>query len=682
MGNNLIVFEQPAWWLFVAATLATIFSAISYFKVKYPWSSGFSLFLAVLRFIGSFLLMVLLMEPLLRQIVNRDELPRLAVVYDDSESMKTMTDSASLKVVEDKLKATFSTLQNQDIQVDFQALSGAQNIDQINYTVGLTDISTQLKSVADKFEGQNLAGILLVSDGIYNRGVSPTYFRYARPIISLALGDTIPPKDLSISNIKINQIAYQGNKFPMEVLVDNNGYSPSDITVSVLKGGAVIERRRLDPSGKMIFELEAENPGLNRYSVSLTEMPEETTYENNRQSVYIDVVEGRERILLVAAAPHPDLAAIRKALAKSDNYETKIFIPTISDSNPTGEYDVVIEQGAFSNVFPKIEIDPNAARWYLLNNRSQIGALPSNTGVTIAAQGNQRDNVAGAVNTLFSSFQLGSLESDIFSDFTPVSVPFGEYAITGQVQTLLYQQIGSVVTSRPLLSVFDDGTKKSALLMGEGIWKWRMLEGMESGESKAFDELVNKLIQYLSVKSDKRKFRFKPLASEFQENEPVQFTAELYNDIYERVYEKKIDLEVSDESGNSQKFEYFPQPGGGGLDIGVLEEGIYQYVARTNNGKDNFSSSGEFLVEAVNLESLNLTADHDLMRELAYSSGGSFITYNTLDQLDKSIEELNPRTIIRSNESFFPWIRNVWVLILIATLFSVEWFLRKFYGAY
>ena len=682
MGNNLIVFEQSAWWILIAALLAVLFSAISYYRVQYPWSSGFSFFLGVLRFLGSFLLMVMLLEPLLRQIVNRDEEAILAVVFDDSESMKMMTDSLELQLVQEQLANTFSELEERNIKVDFSSLSGADDISAVDFSAGLTDISSALKSVTTRYDGQNLAGILLVSDGIYNRGVSPTYFRYPKPIISLALGDTIAPKDLAITDTRINQIAYQGNKFPLEVLVENNGYDASDVAISISKGGSIVERRALDPIGKMIFELEADEAGLNRYTVSITEMDGETTFENNVQSVYIDVVEGRERILLVAPAPHPDLAAIRKSLAKSDNYETEVFIPTISKTNPSGEYDVVIAQGAFSNIFPKIEIDPNAARWYLLTNRSQIAELPAKTGTTIKVEGNQRDNVTAAVNSLFSSFQLGNLATDVFSGFTPISVPFGDYGITPQVQPLLYQQVGSVVTNRPLLSVYDDGNAKSAVLMGEGIWKWRMLEGMESGETAAFDELVNKLVQYLSVKSDKRKFRFRPVSSEFQENESIQFSAELYNDIYERVYERKIDMVLTDEKGQRQNFEYFPQSGDGGLDIGVLPEGIYQYTATTNNGKDSFSSSGEFLVNTVNLESLNLTADHALMRELSAATGGSFITYEQLSALGQRIDELDAKTVILSSESFFPWIRSVWLLVFVVALFSTEWFLRKYYGAY
>jgi len=683
MGQSFVIFEQPQWWLFGAALIAFLLAAIPYFKVKYPWSSGFSWVLASLRFCGVFFLLVLLLDPLLRQVINHVEQPKIAIVYDDSESVKLMTDSLQLLEFEDRLKSKISELEKENVLVDFSALSGINSPDNLDYGAKETDLYSSLKSVSDSYEGQNLAGIVLVSDGIYNRGISPSYSAYSKPVISIGLGDTIPPKDVAIKSVNANDIAYQGNKFPVEVIIESTGYDKSEErVVSISQGGRQLVSKVLRQSGKVDFELEATTSGLNRFLIGVSSSQDETSLQNNFQNLYLDVVEGKERVLIVAPAPHPDISALRRALSKSTNYETEVFIPGVSENNPKGDFDVVVEHQAFARNFPKLKVSPDAARFYILSNRSVVPEITSTTGVSVAMQGNQRDNVTASLNSAFGAFRIETKEMDIFSRFTPISVPFGEYSFSAPVQTLLYQQVGSVVTSRPLLSIYNDGTSKSALLLGTGFWKWRILEGMENGDSQGFDELINKLIQYLSVKADKRKFRFRPAKSDFSENEPVVFNAELYNDIYERLYGYQINLTLIDEKGERKSFEYFPQESDQGFNIGALEEGVYAYTARTSQAGQAYEAKGDFSVRDVNLENLNLTADHDLLKEISNNSGGKFIPLSKIEQLDQALSELDTRGVIQSTESFFPWIRSIWMLVLIASFFTVEWFLRKFYGAY
>ena len=51
-------------------------------------------------------------------------------------------------------------------------------------------------------------------------------------------------------------------------------------------------------------------------------MQGEVTYSNNVQDIFIEVMDGREKILILAAAPHPDIAAIKQLIIQ--NYDTLI----------------------------------------------------------------------------------------------------------------------------------------------------------------------------------------------------------------------------------------------------------------------------------------------------------------------------------------------------------------------
>src|SRR6185436_8609107 len=85
----------------------------------------------------------------------------------------------------------------------------------------VSDINSVLRQIEAEYDGRNLASVVLVSDGIYNTGVSPLYSVFKTPIYTVGLGDTIQKKDLILNQVHYNKVAYQGNKFPIqaEVLV-------------------------------------------------------------------------------------------------------------------------------------------------------------------------------------------------------------------------------------------------------------------------------------------------------------------------------------------------------------------------------------------------------------------------------------------------------------------------------
>src|SRR6185312_5073950 len=94
-----------------------------------------------------------------------------------------------------------------------------------------------------RYEGNTVAGVILVSDGIYNGGVSPLYASYNFPVYTIGVGDTSQRVDLSVKNIAYNKIVYQGNKFPVRVEVLMSGLPDQLINVSVSQHGALLEKQ-------------------------------------------------------------------------------------------------------------------------------------------------------------------------------------------------------------------------------------------------------------------------------------------------------------------------------------------------------------------------------------------------------------------------------------------------------
>ena len=220
------------------------------------------------------------------------------------------------------------------------------------------------------------------------------------------------------------------------------------------------------------------------------------------------------------------------------------------------------------------------------------------------------------------------------------------------------------------------------MLAGEGLWAWRLEEYALTDKQEVVDELVQKVIQLISVKEDRRKLRVYPIRNEFVAGEKVIFETELYNDIYERLYDKPVRLEISDEKGITRSYNYTPTAANSRFEISRLPQGAYRFRATVNvNGKTE-QSAGQFVVRDLQLEALNTTADHGLLRQLSQQTGGQFYGPTRIDDLVRNLTARPRPARLTSNEEMNEIINWRWLFFVVLTLVTVEWGLRKFYGGY
>lgn len=294
----------------------------------------------------------------------------------------------------------------------------------------------------------------------------------------------------------------------------------------------------------------------------------------------------------------------------------------------------------------------------------------------------QWDDVTPVVNSNFRDFGFSENSNGIFARYPPADVPFGKFSYPTSATILLYQRIGSVVTDRPMLMTWPDNNRKIAVMIGEGLWRWRLNEFADTGNTVVFDELFSKLIQYLSTLEDKRKFRSFPLQNEFSDSESVVIESQVYNDLYELVYGNTIRLEVRNDQGEVTTYSYVTSPGSSRYRIGGLKEGVYLFRASTTINDKKEEVSGQFLVKAQNLEAQNLTADFGLLRTLSKETGGKFYNSNQVTSLAGDLQQTKAASLIHSEETFNQLINLKWVFFLLLALISAEWFLRKYMGSY
>jgi hypothetical protein len=465
--------------------------------------------------------------------------------------------------------------------------------------------------------------------------------------------------------------------------------------VSVSQAGKRLTQQIKNTGGKLLldfeFQLDAKEKGLQRIDVAVEPLSQESNKKNNRASAFVEVVEGKKKILLIAPAPHPDIKVFRSVVEKNSNYEFAVHIPGVKEADQSllqpGKADLIIfhqvadQLGKTSALFSKLSKGPTSVL-VVIGTGSNLRQL-SASGIPLTFENvGQSDEVTPVVNPSYRDFGFSDNINAAFSKYPPITAPFGKFKYPMNASILLHQRIGSVTTDRPLLFTYDEGSRKTGVIIGEGIWRWRLNEFSETEKTEGFDEVFSKLLQYLSTVEDKRKFRSFPIQNEFTDTEPVVFESQVYNDLFEQVYGNKIDLELRDEKGKSVLYNYVSSPGNTRYRIGGLKEGVYRYKASTDRNGKREEVRGEFLVTAQNIEAQNLTADFGLLRQLAYSTGGKFYLTNELTRLEDDLKTREAKGLIHSEENFDPLINLKWVFVLLLLLISTEWFLRKYWGAY
>jgi len=665
------------------------------YRGKHPWSKTWNRILFALRAALAFFLAFLLLGPIVKQIHNLFEKPIFVLVYDNSISVRETTDSMAIHQLEMKMNETADAVREKGYDVRITDLSG-EEVKAPAFTATASDLTGTLKRIASRYESNQIGGVLLVSDGIYNEGVSPLYTTYNFPIYTLGIGDTLQRTDILVKDIAYNKIVYQGNRFPLRAEIMVKNLDNQNINVSLLRQGKVIEKQS-KPSVRdqlLVFDFQpmAEEQGIQKLDIQVEVKQGEINTVNNRASAFVEVVQGKKKILIIAPSPHPDIKALREVVDKNPNYEFLLHIPGI-DEQPSAnlspdKIDLVIFhhapdlRGKTRELFQQFALS-RTSMFVVIGPQTDWQQLVKQ-GMPISFESVPRDfdEVVPVTNPLFTHFIISPETNGIIQGYPPVSVPFGKINLPGNAMPLLFQRVGNLTTEKPLLFLGPDDSRKIGIMLGEGLWRWRLNEFDRFERTTAFDELFGKLIQFLSTSDDKRKFRSYPVKQEFNDTETVVFESQVYDDIFEPVYGNTIDIELTGDDGKKSGYAYTINPGNVRYQIGGLPEGVYKYSASTMLNQKKEEVRGEFAVVRRQAELQNLTADFELLRKLSQSTGGLFLPASKSALLKSELEKTEAKSTIHSEETYNSLINLKWVFWLLLLVVGTEWFSRRFFGSY
>ena len=690
--NINIVTELPLWLTVFCLLVGLVYATVLYYKEQKldDLRKGILYLLFSLRFFLVFILSFLLLSPLLKTIFRELEDPIIVFAQDNSSSLSFGKDSSFYKnTYHQEVQQLIAELKK---DFDVRTYIFGEKVEQRNdfdFSHKQTDLSEFFEELNTRFVNRNVGAVIVASDGLYNRGENPVYAtaNLTFPLYTIALGDTAVQKDLILYKVAHNRMGFLGNQFPMEVIIKAKDLQGKKTKIVIEHKGNTVFMQDVFISNNAFsisvpLHLLAEEIGMQRYRVKLQELEGEVTYANNSQDIFIDVLDSRQKILLLTNAPHPDIAALKQAIEKNENYEVEVF-KADNFVKPLKQYNLVIFHKSSSYIPSNRKIiseiaSKNIPMW-MINGDLQAGI---DFGLKINVSNAMQNESESVLNENFNLFTLSDELRNFVQNFPAVNTPFATYQISPTANVLLNQKIGLVATQNPLVLFNEDGEIKTAYYVGEGIWKWRMRNFAENGNHLIFDELINKTVQYLSTKLDRSFFRVVAHRT-FNENEAVEFEAEVYNESYELINDPEISINIINAEDKSFPFAFGKTDRAYHLNAGFFPAGVYRYEAKVKIGNKEYLEKGEFSINALQVELSNTVADHQLLYRLANKHGGKMLYPEQMASIKELLKQREDITSVSySEQKYADMIHLKWIFYVILSLLSMEWFLRKRNGAY
>ncbi len=664
-----MIIDYPWYFVLLCLLVGAAYAGMLYYVGHRRFGKGVNALLAGLRFVVVSAIALLLLAPVAKRTVHEKEKPLVALVDDCSLSVTMMEGTQHASLLQKNLE-------------------GKCNVVCIADTVntGQTDIGAMLEA------GMGNAGILpaaivLATDGIYNRGQNPTTMaeRLGVPVYTIALGDTTPRCDAALRNIRHNRIAYLGNTFPVEITIGAHRLRgrTAQLTISDGRGKKVASQQvgysDDDFSTTLSFSLPAEAKGLQKYMVSLSVVEGEVERENNVATFYTDVIDGRRKVVVVGNAPHPDLAALKRAVENNPNYEAEVFLSEElrMKNEELKAYSLAILHNlpSATHQIPK-ELE-NLSQVFVIGCQTDLPRFNAlHAGLEIVSKVRKSSEVTASFNDRFSLFNFDAADGAALEQLPPLDAPFGEAKTSAALQSLLTARLGNIDTRQPLVAATAQGRLHRVFVWGEGLWKWRLTDFLNNNTHEHFDRLVSQIVNFTAVNDQRERFIVET-ERQYSDNDEIDVTAQLYNDAYEPFNMPDATFTLKGDSVQGD-FNFIRSGDGYALSLGRLPEGLYRYTAQTEYDGNKFTTEGSFAVEALHLEQANLTADHALLRSISAITGGKMYYPDQLADLRDELASLKP--VIYTHTRFSELLNLPWVLLLIVLLLGAEWVLRKYHG--
>jgi hypothetical protein len=668
-------------FLFLLLSLA-IAGSLSFFQYHYKakTKSKVNLVLAFLRFLSIFGILLLFINPIIsRKTLETIKTP-LPIVVDNSSSI------LDLKAKETVLELYKKLSQNKELQEKFDLQSyrfdsDFQQSEEFDFKGTQTNLDDVAKSLKNIYKNTSFPTVL-ITDGNQTSGNDYVYsFDANNSVYPLVVGDTSKVLDLKVLQLNVNKYAFHKNKFPIEVFLHYSGNKTITTDFSISQGNSILVKQNVSFSSSkksaiVTVLLPADKVGLQIFKATISSKEKEKNTYNNTKNFAVEIMDQKTNVAIVSAINHPDIGALKRAI--ESNAQRKVIVVKPKEVKSLQDYNILIlyqPTNEFKSVFETNKL-AGINTFIITGNNTDFNFLNQQQNNLVFKMSGQKEDYLAEFNSQFNLFAIDNLG---FENFPPLQNAFGTVTTNGTVSTLLSSQIRNIETNSPLLAFAENQGKRSAFLLGENLWKWRLQSHIDNQSFEKFDVFVDKIIQFLAS-NDSKKSLVVNHESFYNSGEAIEISAQYFNKNYE--FDEKARLTISVTNTKTKQTKNYDLLKGNNfykVNLDGLSAGAYNFSVQELNSKTTYS--GHFEILDFDIEKQFVNPDVEKLNQLAVQTQGKVHYPNQIDALIETLlENENYKAIQKEIVAKTPLIDWVWLLVLIAISLASEWFIRKYNG--
>ncbi|WP_035603301.1 hypothetical protein [Haloferula sp. BvORR071] len=330
-GLGKLVRLSPDWPIWSVALIAALAAELILFLYRYESGAVTpkrARWMIALRLVALAVLVWIMIEPTWVREVERQRNREVVVVLDDSASMHLKDDGASATRLEigEKALADSGILKKLGDSMKVRTVRAARSVrgegeEGAEGWSDATDLVAAMNTVLEQVPPDDLAGVVMVSDGRHNRpgrveDVARRFGILDAPVGIVATGSAEPPRDASILDVKAPEAIHLGDRMRVNASLKFDGYKGEEAKVRLMRGDKVIEERPIPiPQDhhreEVRFTTVPEEGGVGGYRIEIAGLAGERFAENNAWEFETSITDARTNVLIVENEPRWEFRYLR-----------------------------------------------------------------------------------------------------------------------------------------------------------------------------------------------------------------------------------------------------------------------------------------------------------------------------------------------------------------------------------